>query len=68
MVLDYDIIKELIPIEDKSSFLVFESINVRKGIIYAPYRTFQALKQLSIPLSDYLSKKRDKKINSIING
>jgi len=75
MNLDIDIIKEFIPIEDKSSFLVFESINVRGGIIYAPYRTFQALKQntyprriLSIPLSDYLSKKRDKKINLIING
>ena len=30
---DIDIIKEFIPIEDKSSFLVFESINVRGDII-----------------------------------
>jgi hypothetical protein len=65
--LDLDIIKEFIPIEDKSSFLVFESINVRGGIIYAPYRTLLDTEKLSIPLSDYLSKKREKKINEILS-
>jgi hypothetical protein len=67
MNLDIDIIKEFIPIEDKSSFLVFESINVHGGIIYAPYRTLLDTEKLSIPLSDYLSKKREKKINEILS-
>ena len=70
---DIDIIKEFIPIEDKSSFLVFESINVSGSgnadvdIIYAPYRMLLDSKPLVIPLSDYLSRKREKKINEIIN-
>ena len=64
---DIDIIKEFIPIEDKSSFLVFESINVRGDIIYAPYRTLLSTERMAIPLSDYLSRKREKKINEIIN-
>ena len=63
---DIDIIKEFIPIEDKS-ILVFESINVRGDIIYVPYRTLLATERMAIPLSDYLSKKREKKINEIIN-
>lgn len=63
---DYDIIKEFIPIEDKTRFLVFESINVRGDIIYAPYRMLLDSKPLVIPLSDYLSRKREKKINEII--
>ena len=67
MNLDIDIIKEFIPIEDKSSFLVFESINVRGDIIFAPYRTLLDTEKLSIPLSDYLSKKREKKINEILS-
>ena len=64
---DIDIIKEFIPIEDKSRFLVFESINVRGDIIYAPYRTLLDTERMAIPLSDYLSRKREKKINEIIN-
>ena len=64
---DIDIIKEFIPIEDKSSFLVFESINVRGDIIYAPYRTLLGTERMAIPLSSYLSTKREKKINEIIN-
>ena len=66
--LDLDIIKEFIPIEDKSSFLVFESINVRRDIIYAPYRMSKQIvsKGMAIPLSDYFSKKREKKINEIL--
>ena len=64
---DIDIIKEFIPIEDKSSFLVFESINVRGDIIYAPYRTLLGSERMVIPLSSYLSRKREKKINEIIN-
>ena len=64
---DIDIIKEFIPIEDKSNFLVFESINVRGDIIYVPYRTLLATERMAIPLSSYLSKKREKKINEIIN-
>ena len=64
---DIDIIKEFIPIEDKSRFLVFESINVRGDIIYAPYRTLLGTERMEIPLSDYLSTKREKKINEIIN-
>jgi hypothetical protein len=67
MNLDIDIIKEFIPIEDKSSFLVFESINVRGGIIYAPYRTLLCTEYMAMPLSDYLSKKREKKINEILS-
>ena len=63
--LDLDIIKEFIPIEDKSRFLVFESINVRGDIIYAPYRTLLDTEKMSIPLSDYLSKKREKKLKQI---
>ena len=64
---DIDIIKEFIPIEDKSRFLVFESINVRGDIIYAPYRTLLGSERMVIPLSSYLSRKREKKINEIIN-
>ena len=64
--LDLDIIKEFIPIEDKSSFLVFDSINVRGDIIYAPYRTLLGTERMAIPLSDYFSKKREKKINEIL--
>ena len=64
---DIDIIKEFIPIEDKSSFLVFESINVRGDIIYVPYRTLLCTERMAIPLSSYLSRKREKKINEIIN-
>ena len=37
MVLDYDIIKELIPIEDKSSFLVI-SHQIRGAYIFATYK------------------------------
>ena len=62
---DIDIIKEFIPIEDKSSFLVFESINVRGDIIFAPYRMLLDSKPMVIPLSDYLSKKREKKLKQI---
>jgi len=65
--LDLDIIKEFIPIEDKSSFLVFESINVRGDIIYAPYRTLLDTEKMTIPLSSYLSRKREKQINEILN-
>ena len=64
---DIDIIKEFIPIEDKSRFLVFESINVHGDIIYAPYRTLLGSERMVIPLSSYLSRKREKKINEIIN-
>ena len=63
---DIDIIKEFIPIEDKSSFLVFESINVRGDLIFAPYRMLLGSERMIIPLSDYLSKKREKKINEIL--
>ena len=65
--LDLDIIKEFIPIEDKSSFLVFESINVRGDLIFAPYRMLLGSERMVIPLSSYLSRKREKKINEIIN-
>ena len=71
MDLDIDIIKEFIPIEDKSSFLVFESINVRGDLIFAPYRTLLDTEKMhlfiieTIPLSDYLSKKREKKLKQI---
>jgi hypothetical protein len=65
--LDLDIIKEFIPIEDKSSFLVFESINVRGDIIYAPYRTLLDTEKMTIPLSSYLSRKRERQINEILN-
>ena len=65
--LDLDIIKEFIPIEDKSSFLVFESINVRGDIIFAPYRTLLGTEKMAISLSVYLSKKREKKINEILS-
>ena len=64
--LDLDIIKEFIPIEDKSSFLVFESINVRGDIIYAPYRMLLGSERMVIPLSSYLSRKREKQINEIL--
>ena len=64
--LDIDIIKEFIPIEDKSSFLAFDSINVRGDIIYAPYRTLLGTEKMAISLSVYLSKKREKKINEIL--
>ena len=63
--LDIDIIKEFIPIEDKSSFLVFDSINVRGDIIYAPYRTLLGTEKMAISLSVYLSKKREKKLKQI---
>ena len=65
--LDLDIIKEFIPIEDKSRFLVFESINVRGDLIFAPYRMLLGSERMVIPLSSYLSRKREKKINEIIN-
>ena len=64
---DIDIIKEFIPIEDKSRFLVFESINVRGDLIFAPYRMLLGSERMVIPLSSYLSRKREKKINEIIN-
>ena len=65
MDLDIDIIKEFIPIEDKSRFLVFESINVRGDIIYAPYRMLWGNNNMFIPLSSYLSRKREKKLKQI---
>jgi hypothetical protein len=67
MDLDIDIIKQFIPIEDKSSFLIFESINVRGDIIYARYRTLLGTEKMAISLSVYLSKKREKKINEILS-
>lgn len=67
MNLDIDIIKEFIPIEDKSSFLVFESLRLQGDIILAPYRMLWGSNNMVIPLSSYLSKKREKKINEIIN-
>jgi hypothetical protein len=65
--LDLDIIKEFIPIEDKSSFLVFESINVRGDLIFAPYRMSKQIvsEGMVIPLSSYLSRKREKKLKQI---
>ena len=63
--LDLDIIKEFIPIEDKSRFLVFESINVRGDLIFAPYRTLLDTEKMTIPLSSYLSRKREKKLKQI---
>jgi len=68
MDLDLDIIKQFIPIEDKSSFLVFDSINVRGDIIYAPYRTLLGTEKrtfVAISLSSYLSRKREKKLKQI---
>jgi hypothetical protein len=65
MDLDIDIIKEFIPIEDKSSFLIFESINVHGDIIYARYRTLLDTEKMAISLSVYLSKKREKKLKQI---
>ena len=64
---DYDIIKEFIPIEDKSSFLVFESVRLQGNTILAPYRMLLGSNNMFIPLSDYFSKKREKKINEILN-
>jgi hypothetical protein len=64
---DYDIIKEFIPIEDKSSFLVFESVRLHGNTILAPYRMLWGSNNMTISLSDYLSKKREKKINEILN-
>jgi len=64
--LDLDIIKEFIPIEDKSRFLVFESINVRGDLIFAPYRMLLGSERMVIPLSSYLSRKREKQINEIL--
>ncbi len=64
---DYDIIKEFIPIEDKSSFLVFESVQLQGNTILAPYRMLWGSNNMFIPLSDYFSKKREKKINEILN-
>jgi len=63
---DYDIIKEFIPIEDKSSFLVFESVRLQGDIILAPYRMLWGSNNIVISLSGYLSKKREKKINEIL--
>ena len=63
---DYDIIKEFIPIEDKSSFLVFESVRLHGDIILAPYRMLLDSKPMVIPLSSYLSRKREKQINEIL--
>jgi len=65
--LDLDIIKEFIPIEDKSRFLVFESINVRGDLIFAPYRMLLGSERMVIPLSSYLSRKREKQINEILS-
>lgn len=64
---DYDIIKEFIPIENKDSFLVFESVRLQGGEIVAPYRMLWGSNNMFIPLSDYLSKKREKKINEILS-
>ena len=64
--LDLDITKEFIPIEDKSRFLVFESINVRGDLIFAPYRMLLGSERMVIPLSSYLSRKREKQINEIL--
>lgn len=63
---DIDIIKEFIPIEDKSSFLVFESIRLYGDLIFAPYRMLLGSERMVIPLSSYLSRKREKQINEIL--
>lgn len=77
---DYDIIKELIPIGDKNSFIV-ENVYLRGDTIFAPYRMengpfpgsenyleeeFSWNRTAPIPLSSYTIKKRDKDINFII--
>jgi len=65
---DHDIIKEFIPIEDKSSFLAFDNIILRGDVILALYRTLLGTERVAISLSVYLSKKREKKINEILYG
>jgi hypothetical protein len=65
---DHDIIKEFIPIEDKSSFLAFDNIILRGDLILALYRTLLGTERIVISLSVYLSKKREKKINEILYG
>ena len=72
---DHDIIKEFISIEDKSRFLVFESVQIQEDLIFATYRMSKltiskgrfSRNSVVIPLSSYLSRIREKKINEIIN-
>jgi hypothetical protein len=79
--LDYDIIKEFIPIEDKSSFLVF-SHNIRGAYIFANYKMldgpfddglnlqekFSWERTAPIPKSKYIKEKRERDLKQIIDS
>ncbi len=81
MVLDYDIIKEFIPIEDKSSFLVI-SHQIRGAYIFATYKMldgpFDDVRNLQekfswertapIPKSEYIKEKRERDLKQIIDS
>ena len=78
--LDYDIIKEFIPIEDKSSFLVF-SHNIRGAYIFANYKMLDgpfddglnlqekfSWERAPISKSEYIKEKREKELKQIIDS
>jgi len=79
--LDYDIIKEFIPIEDKSSFLVI-SHEIRDAYIFATYKMldgpfddslnlkekFSWERTAPIPKSKYIKEKRERDLKQIIDS
>jgi hypothetical protein len=62
--IDYEVVKSFIPKEDQD-FLAFENIYFNNENIVAPYRTLLDTKGLIIPKSEYLSRIRDLKINTL---
>ena len=69
MTFDYSILKEFIPKEDISSFLVWDSVYTMSSDnnIICLYRLYSETKRMKISISDYKNKLRDSKLNIILD-